>query len=58
MRKGKKFVLDEKIEKLFQLVRKKEISQKAARMQIDVARSTFSEKYRKWQEDNKKNNNQ
>ena len=57
LKKGKKFVLDEKCEKLFRLVRKKKISQKAARMQIDVARSTFSEKYQKWQEDNKKNNN-
>ena len=57
LKKGKKFVLDEKCEKLFQLVRKKDITQKAAHMQIDVTRSTFSAKYRKWQDD-KKNNNQ
>ena len=57
LKKGKKFLWDEKFLNLCQ-VRNKEIKQTEAHKQIDVPRSTFSEKYNKWQDKNKKNNNQ
>ena len=55
LKKGKKFVLDEKCEKLFQLVRKGELKQTVARKKIDAPKSTFSEQYNKWLK--KTNNN-